>query len=355
MAAPPTACNRTDTRILDSVEQHEAYLFRRGRNASIARLSADLMVSILARVETVRDRNVCSLVCRAWRAWERESRVRLHLRGTINDLADIRGTFNAVTDLDLTDVNPGWEGSEQGLTEMFQACFPRLRRVKANVSPSGLQYVRHSWPMLEEVVIGHWDGPDDFLESRHVADLIASCRNLVSIDLSWSRNCDFNDLPAELGGHEYQNLRAINVLGGPCVLRDTTLEGLAAACPGLREISFSIADGSVTDAGILKLAQGCPQLQQLSVEDVKHEVLTSVEAVGAITAATVAALARFCPGLRILSLILAGYVKRSGPAFEVLAQRCRRLHTVRVSRFLGLCKRESKERDVRGRDRKSVV
>lgn len=320
--------------------QHEAYSFRRGRKASIAKLPSEIMASLLSRIDSGRDRNACALVCRAWRSWERETRTRLHLRGSIINLEEIRNSFRSVTDLDLTDVNPGWEGSEEELRDLFSTSFPNVRRVKANVSPSGLQYVRHCWRELREVVIGHWDGPDDFLEAHHVRALLESCPHIFSVDLSWSRNCDFNDLPRELASLKFHGLRALNLLGGPSKLWDSTLEGLVSVCPRLQELCFSIGDGSVTDEGIEKLAAGCTDLRNLSIEDMGHDINDEHDATGPITAKSVIALAKNCSKLRALSLVLAFYVRRSGAAFELLGLRCKDLQTLRLARFLGLCKGE---------------
>eukprot|EP00850_Spirogloea_muscicola_P020454 SM000217S06836 [mRNA] locus=s217:56330:60261:+ [translate_table: standard] len=298
------------------------------------------MAHVLALVPATRDRNACALVCRAWRRWERETRAALHLRGSIAGLSGIVAAFPSVTDLDLTDVNPGWDGSEVELRGIFQAAFPHLRKVKANVSPSGLKYIRHCWPDLREVVIGHWDGPDDFLEGRHVADLLATCSRITTLDLSWSRTCDFNDLPRELGRLPFVRLRALNLLGGPCKLRDATLAGLAQACPKLEELCFSIGQGTVSDAGIAKLAAGCRELRLLSIEDEAHDINNEHSLTGPITALSLYQLARYCCNLRVLSLVLAKYVRSSGIGFEWLGARCPRLQTLRIARFLGLCSAE---------------
>ncbi|CAI5945766.1 unnamed protein product [Closterium sp. NIES-65] len=163
--------------------------------------------------------------------------------------------------------------SEEELRQVFRTSFPNLRRVRANVSPSGLEYVRQCWPKLENIVIGHWDGLDEGLEARHVSSLVSRCPKVDSIDLSWSRHCDFNELPKQLSDYKLGRIRVLNLLGGPAPLRDDALEVFGrGAFPGLEDLSFAMADGGVTDMGIASVARGCPALRVLRIEDVAHDL-----------------------------------------------------------------------------------
>ncbi|GJP56230.1 hypothetical protein CLOM_g15308 [Closterium sp. NIES-68] len=250
---------------------------------SLVALPSELVRVIISLVDAPRDRGCCALVCRAWRQWERATRTQLHLRGSLSDLPSLGTCFGSVTDLDLADVHPDWPGSEEELRQVFRTSFPNLRRIRANVSPSGMEYVRQCWPKLESVVIGHWDGLDEGLEARHVSSLVSRCPKVDSIDLSWSRLCDFNELPKQLGDFKLGRIRVLNLLGGPAPLRDDALEVFGrGAFPGLEELSFAMADGGVTDAGISSIARGCPALRVLRIEDVAHDLNDSdVDADGA--------------------------------------------------------------------------
>ncbi|CAI5529137.1 unnamed protein product [Closterium sp. Naga37s-1] len=245
---------------------------------SLASLPSELVRVIVSLVDAPRDRGCCALVCRAWRQWERATRTQLHLRGSLSDLPSLGTLFGSVTDLDLADVHPDWPGSEEELRQVFRTSFPNLRRVRANVSPSGMEYVRQCWPKLESVVIGHWDGLDEGLEARHVSSLVSRCPKVDSIDLSWSRHCDFNELPKQLSDYKLGRIRVLNLLGGPAALRDDALEVFGrGAFPGLEELSFAMADGGVTDMGIASVARGCPALRVLRIEDVAHDLNDSDE------------------------------------------------------------------------------
>ncbi|CAI5528326.1 unnamed protein product [Closterium sp. Naga37s-1] len=245
---------------------------------SLASLPSELVRVIVSLVDAPRDRGCCALVCRAWRQWERATRTQLHLRGSLSDLPSLGTCFDSVTDLDLADVHPDWPGSEEELRQVFRTSFPNLRRVRANVSPSGLEYVRQCWPKLENIVIGHWDGLDEGLEARHVSSLVSRCPKVDSIDLSWSRHCDFNELPKQLSDYKLGRIRVLNLLGGPAPLRDDALEVFGrGAFPGLEELSFAMADGGVTDMGIASVARGCPALRVLRIEDVAHDLNDSDE------------------------------------------------------------------------------
>ncbi|CAI7770480.1 unnamed protein product [Closterium sp. NIES-54] len=245
---------------------------------SLASLPSELVRVIVSLVDAPRDRGCCALVCRAWRQWERATRTQLHLRGSLSDLPSLGTFFGSVTDLDLADVHPDWPGSEEELRQVFRTSFPNLRRVRANVSPSGMEYVRQCWPKLESVVIGHWDGLDEGLEARHVSSLVSRCPKVDSIDLSWSRHCDFNELPKQLSDYKLGRIRVLNLLGGPAPLRDDALEVFGrGAFPVLEELSFAMADGGVTDMGIASVARGCPALRVLRIEDVALDLNDSDE------------------------------------------------------------------------------
>lgn len=147
--------------------------------------------------------------------------------------------------------------------------------------------------------------------------------------------------------------------GASCIggFNDDLARALAASAPGLRRLcvsfpdDYSLAAELFTDEGLIRLAEGCPQLQSLSLRHCSHVTDRSLYSLAAncrqlaelrvggyherITDSGLGILFDAC-GDRLKVVRLSGkLVKATDGSVEVLAKRCGGLEELKLSRSAG--------------------
>eukprot|EP00899_Mesostigma_viride_P024753 jgi/Mesvir1/5462/Mv15516-RA.1 len=148
------------------------------------------------------------------------------------------------------------------------------------------------------------------------------------------------------------DLPSLNMAGLRDMVDDKVLAVLAASCRGLELLDISSCK-SVTDAGIVAVAEQCKQLQHLNFRSTKLELLDFRLEPCKVTAANLTFLARNCPRLCSVSYISEGageyvllaivencsqleHLEFSGGSFPMdvcmaaISRNCRRLRSVKT-------------------------
>lgn len=161
---------------------------------------------------------------------------------------------------------------------------------------------------LRELVVGSCDWVDD----DFIACLVNSCPQLQR--LSMDSCAKVTDIGINKIAESCPQLQAL-ILHGIC--SDAALVAVAKGCPQLRILG--LMDTDVSDAGLLEVAKGCPQLQSLELDR------TQVSNVGVL---------KNCTQLR--NLVLCSCLKITDAAILELAQGCLRLESLDLTGCTGV-------------------
>lgn len=153
----------------------------------------------------------------------------------------------------------------------------------------------------------------EFLTEESVVILAQHCTNLRSVDL---RRTSMGDTALAALGEFCNKLRVV-ILDDCLQVTDEGLSSLADGCPNLREVSLRGMHREVRDAGIANLAVSCGQLRKLNLSSCAM-----------LTDATLEAIAENCKFLEELSL---AYTNVSSTGLLRLSGECDGLQTLDVS------------------------
>ncbi|KGN43631.1 F-box/LRR-repeat MAX2 homolog A [Cucumis sativus] len=321
----------------------------------------DVLVSnILALVSDTRTRNSLSLVCRKFLSLERATRFSLSLRGNARDLYGIPTCFRSVTHLDLSLLSPWGHAflcsspDPDLLAHRLRGLFPLVTSLTVYArTPTTLQILARQWPELRHVKLVRWHQRPQSAPGEDLAPIFEHCRSLSTLDLSefyyW-----IEDIPPVLVANPLTarsisklNLMTTSLTDG---FKSTDIETITEACPNLSQLLMACTFdpryfGFVGDETLSAIATNCPRLSLLHLADTS--TLASVRGDPSadgftpedarISTATLIELFSGLPLLEDLVLDVAKNVRDSGPALEVLNTKCRRLRSLKLGQFHGIC------------------
>ena len=327
---------------------------------SINDLPDVLLSNILAMVSDTRTRNSLSLVCRKFLSLERATRFSLSLRGNAQDLYGIPTCFRSVTHLDLSLVSP-WGHvflcslpDPHLLAHRLRGLFPLVTSLTVYVrSSTTLQILARQWPGLRHVKLVRWHQRPQSAPGEDLAPIFEHCRSLSTLDLSefyyW-----IEDIPPVLLANPLtaKSISKLNLMTTSCTdgFKSTDILTITEACPNLSQLLMACTFdpryfGFVGDEPLSAIATNCPRLSLLHLADTS--TMASVRGDPSADGFTpedarisTAALIELFSGLPLLEDLLldvAKNVRDSGPALEVLNTRCRKLRSLKLGQFHGIC------------------
>ncbi|CAM6105300.1 unnamed protein product [Calypogeia fissa] len=331
-----------------------------GRQTNISELPGAVLTSIFSLVSDPRTRNCMALACRDWYYLERQTRSSLTLRGNVCNLLKLPLCFGSVTTLDLSLCSP-WGYSIFQSTTGGELIVQTLHEVFPNVKDLAI-YVRDAidirtvvwlWPELEAIKLVRWHqrSMDVGMEMGSEVGPLLECPKLRKIDLSefycWTEDI----LPAlESGATTASNLRVLNLLKlSPEGFKTQEIVDITAVCKNLEEF-FVLCEfdprflDSVGDSALECIAQNCPRLRVLHLVDSNEWGAAGCERVNGpsdenanLSCLGLETMARNLPLLQDLALLLAQNVWDSRLGLEALFANCRKLTSLQLSCFHGLC------------------
>ncbi|XP_024400746.1 F-box protein MAX2 homolog A [Physcomitrium patens] len=330
----------------------------------ISDLPSVILTNIIAYVSNPRVRNCISLACRDWYFIERQTRTELSLRGNICVMHELPTCFQQICTLDLSQCSPWgsslFQSTQNGeeIGNCLRIGFPNVVNLTVYVRDAlDIQMVAWIWPDLEIVKLVRWhpramesSEADDL--GNEIEGLLSACKRLKSLDLS-KFYCWTEDIPPALraGASTAANLRVLNLLKlSPNGFKAQEVGAITSSCFNLEEF-YILCDfdhrllDSVGDEALLSIATNCPLLKVLHLVDYNEWSAVSDDPNQDAFAAEDSSLSRqgleamfkALPHLEDLVFYLSQNLRDSGAPFEILASSCKKLRSLKLSNFLGVC------------------
>ncbi|KAG0611027.1 hypothetical protein M758_7G108900 [Ceratodon purpureus] len=332
----------------------------------ISDLPSVILTNIFSNISSPRVRNCISLTCRDWYIIERQTRLELSLRGNICVMHELPICFQQITTLDLSQCSP-WGSSLFQSTQNGEEIGNCLRHGFPNVTDLTV-YVRDAidiqmlawvWPDLEFVRLVRWhQKPMESTEGTEVGNeiegLLSACKKLKTLNLSnfysWTE-----DIPPALqaGAFTAMNLQILNLLKlAPNGFKAQEVQAITTSCPHLEEF-YIICEfdhrllDSVGDEALLSIATNCPRLKVLhlvdfnewgaAVEDSNEDGEGFAPEDSGLSRQGLEAMFKALPHLEDLVFYLSQNMRDVGSPFEVCASSCKKLRSLKLSHFQGVC------------------
>ncbi|KAF3791822.1 F-box/LRR-repeat MAX2-like protein A [Nymphaea thermarum] len=332
-------------------------------------LPDEILSIIFSLVTDTRCRNSMSLVCRKWAKADRSSRTTLSLRGNVGNLDRLPSCFPSVTNLDLSFFSP-W-GHPLCLfppdplsilpNRALAQRFPKVTSLTFySRHPSTVQILASYFPFLRSVKLARFHQRITVPAGSDLIPLFALCPSLSSLDLSHFY-CWTEDIPAALHAHPasasaltHLNLLILSTDG----FQSQELQAIADACPNLLHLLASCRFDPrcldfVGDVALLSIATNCNKLRHLHLADASSlsSPRSDPDADGfsqedaRISAQALEQLFVALPDLEDLTLDVCHNVRGAGMALEVLGSKCRRLRSLKLGQFHGICRGDARRSD----------
>lgn len=325
----------------------------------------DIILSdILATITDTRTRNSVSLVSERFYNLERATRTSMTLRGNACNLNIVPLCFDAVTNLDLSNVSP-WGHSllfspspssmdPRLVADLLQMSFPSVTSLTVYCRlPLTLEIILPMWKSLSHVKLVRWHPRPPAGSGAEFVPLLKHCKCLTSVDLSsfyhWAE-----DLPPVLKAHPDKSaiLTSLNLLTTSFSegYRSQEIIEVTAACPNLNKFLVAcVFDprcfGFVSDETLSAIATNCPKLTLLHLAetstlaalrgDPDNDGFTAEDA--RISKEGLIKLFNGLPLLEELALDVGKNVRDSGLALEALKSRCVNLKVLKLGQLHGVC------------------
>ncbi|XP_027366638.1 F-box/LRR-repeat protein 4 [Abrus precatorius] len=272
-------------------------------------LRDDELRSILARVESEKDKETFGLVCKRWLRLQSTERKKLAVRAGPQLLQRMADRFTCLVELDLA----------QSVSRSF---YPGVTDFDLNVIANGFRCLR----LLN---LQNCKGITD-VGMKAIGDGLSL---LQSLDVSYCRKLTNKGLSAVAKG--CCDLRVLH-LAGCRFVTDGMLEDLSKNCHNLEELGLQGCT-SITDNGLINLASGCRRIRFLDINKCSNVSDVGVSSIARACSSslktlklldcykigdeTILCLAKFCDNLE--TLIIGGCRDVSGDAIKSLATACR--------------------------------
>ncbi|KAH7415729.1 hypothetical protein KP509_14G058400 [Ceratopteris richardii] len=330
----------------------------------ISDIPETILALIFSCISDTRSRNAVSLVCIEWYSLERATRTSLCLRGSVSDLYLIPRSFQAVESLDLSHCSPWGYSLFQSIPEravlvgqVLSQAFPKVKYMTIYVRDGrDIDMVACFWSNLQSLKLVRWhQRPTHFEEASgygmEFRFLMQSCKSLRSLDLS-EFYCWTEDIPPALMVEPFvsRSLHSLNLLNVSLEgFKAVELGAIASACPNLEDLRIVLVFDSrfvdfVDDEALLHLGVSCKKLKVLHLIDTAAFVDAQTDREDAfgnedaqISRAGLEGVFEALPLLEDLAIVLSQNVRDAKSALEVLASKCKKLKSLCLGRFHGLC------------------
>lgn len=331
---------------------------------SITDIPESILAIIFTCIADTRSRNSLALVCMEWYSLERATRAKLCLRGCVSDLYLIPRSFQAVECLDLSHCSPWGYSLFQSIPEravlvgqVLKQAFPRVKDMTIYVRDArDIEMVACFWPNLQSLKLVRWHQRPTQLEEAsdlgmEFRFLMQSCRSLKNLDLS-EFYCWTEDIPPALMVEPSvsSNLLNLNLLKVSVEgFKASELEAISSACTSLEDLRVVLVFDPrfldfVDDAVLLHLGASCKKLRVLHLidnaafNDVRGDPEDAFNDQDAqISRRGLEGVFQALPLLEDLAIVLSQNVRDARPILEVLAVSCKRLTSLYLGHFHGLC------------------
>ncbi|KAJ1436354.1 Leucine-rich repeat [Sesbania bispinosa] len=272
-------------------------------------LTDDELRSILARVESDKDKETFGLVCKRWLRLQSTERKKLAARAGPHMLRRMADRFTRLVELDLA----------QSVSRSF---YP-------GVTDSDLAVIANGFRCLRVLNLHNCKGITD-VGMKAIGDGLSL---LQSLDVSYCRKLTDKGLSAVAKG--CCDLRILH-LAGCRYVTDGILEALSKNCHNLEELGLQGCT-NITDNGLINLASGCRRIKFLDINKCSNVSDTGVSSISRVCSSslktlklldcykigdeTILSLAKFCDNLE--TLIIGGCREVSDDALKSLASACR--------------------------------
>ncbi|TKY50692.1 F-box/LRR-repeat protein 4 [Spatholobus suberectus] len=273
-------------------------------------LMDDMLLLILGRVESEKDKKTFGLVCKRWLRLQSTETKKLTARaGDLHMLRRMADRFTRLVELDLSPTSA------------------ISRSYYSDVADSDLAVIANVFPCLRVLNLGYCRGITD-VGMKAIGEGLPL---LQSLDVSYcSRLTDKGLSAVAKGCCDLRILRAAS-----CgFVTDGVLEALSKNCPNLDELGLKLT--SVTDDGLINLASGCRQIRFLNLNNCSNVSDVGVSTISRACSSslktlkllrcykigdgTILSLAKFCGNLE--TLIICGCRDVSAGAVMLLATAC---------------------------------
>ncbi|KAK1438018.1 hypothetical protein QVD17_03819 [Tagetes erecta] len=201
------------------------------------RLRDDELRSILSKLETDKDKELFSLVCKRWLYLQSTERKKLCARAGPHMLRKMAARFTRLKDLDLS----------QSASRSF---YP-------GVTDSDLSVIATGFIGLRSLKLKDCKGITDV----GMAAIGSGLSSLQSLDVSYCRKLTDKGLSAVTEGcHDLKSLH----LAGCRFVTNKLLEALSKNCHNLEELGLQGCT-NITDTGLTALVSGCKRIKHLDV------------------------------------------------------------------------------------------
>ncbi|XP_071703009.1 uncharacterized protein [Rutidosis leptorrhynchoides] len=201
------------------------------------RLRDDELRSILIKLESDKDKEIFSLVCKKWLYLQSTERKKLCARAGPHMLRKMAARFTRLIDLDLS----------QSASRSF---YP-------GVTDSDLSVIASGFTALRVLNLQNCKGITDV----GMAAVGSGLSSLQSLDVSYCRKLTDKGLSAVTEG--CPDLRTLH-LPGCRFITDTLLESLSKNCHKLEELGLQGCT-NITDNGLTALVNGCKHIKHLDI------------------------------------------------------------------------------------------
>ncbi|KAL6295418.1 hypothetical protein ACE6H2_003560 [Prunus campanulata] len=272
-------------------------------------LTDDELRSVLAKLESQRDKESFGLVCKRWLHLQSTERKRLSARAGPHMLRRMADRFSRLHELDLS----------QSTSRSF---YP-------GVIDSDLRVIAHGFKCLRVLNLQNCKGISD----SGVLFIGSGLSSLESLDVSYCRKLTDKGLSAVAEG--CSDLRSL-YLAGCRFVTDGLLRALSKNCHYLEELGLQGCT-NITDSGLTDLVSGCQQIKFLDVNKCSNIGDIGVSSVSMACSSSlktlklldcykigdesILSLARFCKNLE--TLIIGGCRDISDASIKLLAISCK--------------------------------
>lgn len=272
-------------------------------------LTDDELRSILAKVDSEKDKETFGLVCKRWLRLQSTERKKLSARAGPHMLRKMADRFTCLVELDLA----------QSVSRSF---YP-------GVTDSDLAVIANGFRCLRILNLHNCKGITD-VGMKAIGDGLSL---LQSLDVSYCRKLTDKGLSAVAKG--CCDLRILHLTGCRFVT-DSILEALSKNCRNLEEL-VSQGCTSITDNGLISLASGCQRIKYLDINKCSNVTDVGVSSICKACSSSlktlklldcnkvgdeaILSLAKFCDNLE--TLIIGGCRDVSDDAIKFLAIACR--------------------------------
>ncbi|PRQ41444.1 putative leucine-rich repeat domain, L domain-containing protein [Rosa chinensis] len=200
-------------------------------------LRDDELRSVLAKLESQRDKEVFGLVCKRWLHLQSTERRRLSARAGPHMLRKMAARFSRLHELDLS----------QSLSRSF---YP-------GVTDSDLSVIANGFNCLRLLTLQNCKGVTD----AGIIAIGSGLSSLQSLDVSYCRKLTDKGLSAVAQG--CSDLRALH-LAGCRFITDALLHALSNNCHSLQHLALQGCT-NISDSGLSDLVNGCQQIEFLDI------------------------------------------------------------------------------------------